>query len=215
MLAYFDIIVFAAIFGFCAYRLWSVVGRPGDEASMPEHSPPPQPSATPRPTYRPVRLASPLEKETEKKFPALVKIRRIDRQFSLDQFLDGAENAFEYIIAAFVKGDIPLLESLLGPSIFKDFSSDIERRKRQNHTLERSIIRIAPIKIVEIELQRKKARITLLYESEQITCVKDSDGKIIAGDANASTTAQDLWSFEKNLASEDLNWLLSSAHTPH
>ena len=45
-------------------------------------------------------------------------------------------------------------------------------------------------------------------EAEQIKVLKDKKGKIIDGDQNNSIIVKDLWIFEKEIQSKDLNWKL-------
>ena len=51
-------------------------------------------------------------------------------------------------------------------------------------------------------------RISVLFESEQIKVLKDKKGKIIDGDQKQTILVKDLWTFEKETQSKDLNWIL-------
>ena len=49
---------------------------------------------------------------------------------------------------------------------------------------------------------------SVLFESEQIKVLKDKEGKIIDGDQKKSILVKDLWTFEKEIPSKNLNWIL-------
>ena len=64
------------------------------------------------------------------------------------------------------------------------------------------------IQIKDVKKVKNFLRISVLFESEQIKVLKDKKGKIIDGDQKKSITVKDLWTFEKEINSKDLNWIL-------
>ena len=51
-------------------------------------------------------------------------------------------------------------------------------------------------------------RVSVLFETEQIKVLKDKKGKIIDGDHENTILVKDLWTFEKEIKSKDINWKL-------
>ena len=51
-------------------------------------------------------------------------------------------------------------------------------------------------------------RISVLFESEQVKVLKDKRGNIIDGDQKKSILVKDLWTFERKIQTNDLNWKL-------
>ena len=64
------------------------------------------------------------------------------------------------------------------------------------------------IKIKDVKELKNFLRVSVLFESEQIKVLEDKKGKIIDGDQEKSILVKDLWTFEKKILSEDLNWIL-------
>ena len=52
------------------------------------------------------------------------------------------------------------------------------------------------------------AEITVSFISELISVVKNSDGEIIEGDEKQSKRQKDVWTFSKDLKSQDPVWFL-------
>jgi len=52
------------------------------------------------------------------------------------------------------------------------------------------------------------AEITVSFISELISVVKNSDGEIIEGDEKQSKRQKDVWTFSKDLTSQDPVWFL-------
>ncbi len=216
MFAYFDIILFAAVFGFCAYRLWSFLGRNPDEVVPTKKMPSGAfPQALPKPvdtSRTKSRKHTPFEEKMKKAFPLFEKIERLDPNFFIQNFLTGAESAFERIIHAFTQGDLSTVTPLLDPATATAFTRAIRDRQKAGQVVGRSLIKISDIEVKDVTLREKNAMITLLYTSEQIAFTKDDAGRIVQGDDKSSVQVQDLWTFKKNLRSADPNWVLISAH---
>ena len=64
------------------------------------------------------------------------------------------------------------------------------------------------IQIKDVKKLKNFLRISVLFNSEQIKVLKDKKGKIIDGDQKKSILVKDLWTFERNTQSKDLNWIL-------
>ena len=64
------------------------------------------------------------------------------------------------------------------------------------------------LKIKDVKKLKNLLRISVLFETEQIKVLKDKKGKIIDGDQKNSILVKDLWTFEKQIQSKDLNWKL-------
>ena len=67
---------------------------------------------------------------------------------------------------------------------------------------------IKSIQIKNVNTLNNFLRISVLFESEQIKVLKDKKGKIIDGDQENSILVKDLWTFERNIDSKNLNWKL-------
>ena len=139
----------------------------------------------------------------------LKKICAIDTKFSVDDFLDGAKKAFEFIIKKYSDENISPLKNLLSGGIFKMFDSQIKSRAKKKENLDVNIIGIKEAKITEAILGKGNiASIKVKFSSEQVQVTKDEKGEIIDGDNNQILSIVENWLFSKNLKSNNPNWVL-------
>ena len=125
-----------------------------------------------------------------------------------ENFLKGAEIAYEQIITSFAKGDKKSLKRLLEKQMFARFSEVIDERKNKKLKYETTFIGLKSSKILEFKKIENIYRVTVNFVSEIITCVKDNDNKVIEGSADTIKTVNDVWKFSKNMWSQDPTWYL-------
>lgn len=141
---------------------------------------------------------------------SVAEIRAIDPNFSLKDFTKGAEAAFEMVVQAFAKDDRDTLKQLLSKELFQQFKDALEVRKKEESYEETTLIAILKTEPISIETRKNTAVITLRFESEQIRVMRGKDGKIISGDPSAIQTADDEWTFERDLRSNNPNWTITA-----
>ena len=222
--AYLDILFFAAVAAFIAFRLRSVLGRKtGHERQRPT------PVATPRRAEVPVDPATradapppatageePLVADTGD--PALkaglTQLRLADPGFELQRFLEGARAAFAMIVEAFAKGDREALRPLLADDVYASFKAAIDERERQGQQLTTELVAIKGAELAAAEMRGTVARLTVRFTSEQINVTRDADGQVVEGDPSLPQEVVDLWAFQRDTRSRDPNWLLVETRTP-
>ena len=125
-----------------------------------------------------------------------------------EKFLKGAEVAYEQIITSFAKGDKKSLKRLLEKQMFTRFSEVIDERKNKKLKYETTFIGLKSSKILEFKKIENIYKVTVNFVSEIITCVKDSNNKVIEGNPDTIKTVHDVWKFSKNMWSQDPTWYL-------
>ncbi len=225
---FLDIIILAAIAGFLVLRLRSVLGRrsghqapPGtdpfkrdeaDEAGDDKVIKLPDRGASGQGEEEPVgadeTLSAPTGGNETPLDAGLTQIKLADRGFDTTTFANGAQAAFEMIIAAFGEGDTRTLRPLLSNDVYEDFAGAIKRREEAKETLETTLVGIKEGEIIEAELQGKTAFVTAKFVSEQVNVTKSAEGEVVDGDPNHVATITDIWTFARNTRSRDPNWTL-------
>lgn len=220
---FIDIIILAMVAGFIVLRLRSVLGRrTGHDPRAPADGA--KPDAFDRGQDRttdnvvalpgarrgreaadiePAYLGTPLE-------PGLVQIKIADPSFSAARFLEGAAKAFEIIVTAFAHHDTDTLKPLLSPEVFSRFATAIQDREERGETMETELVVLKPPKLESAEMHGDRAIVAVRFQSEQVNTVKDKDGKVIEGDRDQVESVTDIWTFARDSASSDPNWLLIS-----
>jgi predicted lipid-binding transport protein (Tim44 family) len=131
-----------------------------------------------------------------------------DPSFDPGQFLQGAKTAYEMIVMAFAEGNKRALRQLLNEEVYDGFVSAIAEREERDEEVETSFVGIDKADIIEAELKRKSAQVTVKFVSQLITATRDKDGKVIEGDPTKVREVTDIWTFAREVTSLDPNWKL-------
>ena len=137
------------------------------------------------------------------------EIIKIDNNFEINSFFEGAKKAFEFILTEYSSNNLKVLEKLVNKNIYKEFENQINLRTNKNEELVITVISVKNPEIKSVNLEKKyTAYFKLLFESEQVQLTKNSKGQIIDGDSNQILQIKEIWTFSKNLKSKDPNWIL-------
>ena len=137
------------------------------------------------------------------------EIIKIDNNFEINSFFEGAKKAFEFILTEYSSNNLKVLEKLVNKNIYKEFENQINLRTGKNEELVITVISVKNPEIKSVNLEKKYiAYFKLLFESEQVQLTKNSKGQIIDGDSNQILQIKEIWTFSKNLKSKDPNWIL-------
>ena len=187
---YIDIILLAMIAGFIFLRLRGILGkRTGFEGKQ-----------------------APQFKEIVKKINT-EKVKRSNESFDKEaqnEFLKGAKIAYETIITDFSDNDnkITTSKSLLNKEILNQFNEALKERKDRGHSAEITFIGVNSAEIKEHNKIGNILNVTVKFIAEIITCIRDSDKKIISGDPERIKKIYDTWVFSRDTTSANPNWQL-------
>jgi predicted lipid-binding transport protein (Tim44 family) len=186
---YIDIILLAMIAGFVFLRLRGILGKKtGFEG----------------------KLSTDFNKDFSDKIKKQ-KVRSINfDDESKKEFLKGAKIAYETIITDFSDSDNKLIKAkpLLSKKVYDEFKQALSERDEKGHFAEITFIGINSASIKEHKKVENNLEVTVSFESELITCVKDKEKKIISGDPEKVKSVSDTWTFSKDMRSNNPNWLL-------
>ena len=215
-----SIVLLAMIAAFLGMRLYSVLGkRTGHEqepvlprertAAAPVRldendgspAPAPAPADTSGLVYEPAAEAG------------LRQLLASDRHFDAGRFMEGAEAAYRMILEAYWKGDRDTLRDLCDDDSYEAFADAIAARESRGETLDNRLIGIDSAKITAVELNRSEARVTVRYRADISAITRDADGKLIAGSMSDASQTDDLWTFRRQIGSNDPNWVLDEAES--
>ena len=200
----YEVILYAAIATVVCVMLYTVLGKSvgqGPEAGFDAEKAINELRAN---KNKVVQLDTPMEGPT-----GLQAIAAMDSNFSPAYFMDGAKAAYSMILEAFAAGDKEQLESLLTPDVYKVYEEAIVAREADNLTQVTDLGRLRKASIKEAVLEGKLARIEVLYEAELTSALMDAEGNVIQGDPDVLSSISEVWTFERNLKSSDINWRLS------
>lgn len=135
-------------------------------------------------------------------------IHAADASFDPKSFVEGAKMAYEMVVMAYADGDRQTLKNLLSRDVYDGFVAAIDERENRNEKIESSFVGIDKVEIVSAEMKGSEAHITLRVISELISATRDSGGAVIDGDPETVAEVKDVWTFARDMRSQDPNWKL-------
>ena len=213
--AVIQLLVLAAIAVFLILRLRSVLGsREGFE----KPPVPLQPSAAEKAQRRgfevieggPDRDISDHAPDGSEAAHALAAMKMAEPGFSVSEFLQGARGAYEMILMAFENGDLDKVRPFLSEDVLESFEAVVEARREQGLTVEATFLGIRELALHDAAFDRdtRQADISVRYVGEMTSAVRNAEGEIVEGDPKAVKKMRDVWTFSRQMGSNDPNWQL-------
>lgn len=188
-----EILVLAFIAGFILFKLYTTLGRRTGAERPAEPRPAPAQGELPaeplaHAPFAPAAQGGPAS-------DGLMAIVRADPNFDSEHFVTGARGAYELIVSAFAKGDREALKDLLTPRVFDSYVASITAREAKGEAGP-ELVRLKTAEIIDASLQSSVARVTVRFEAE------------LAEGAHGVRDAREKWTFERDIRSNNPNWLL-------
>ena len=210
-----EIVILAAIAAFLGLRLYSVLGERSEHEEeparhrfdAPDSQVPPAADRQAATVREPVRLRG-VDNVSSANETAIRAIASADPRFDLLAFLEGAKAAYGMILEAYWEGDKDTLRDLTDDDVYAGFSAAIDAREKAGETLDNRLIRIEDATVHAAELDKKTARISVLFVSDIASVTRDKGGSVIAGSLDDAVESRDIWTFTRNVGAVDPNWVL-------
>ena len=195
---YIDIILLAMIAGFIILRLRNILGR--------------------KTGHQDRTFAGFDKKKFEKVQKVFNRVKEIIKTEDIketglnasqkEEFLKGAEIAYESIITSFAQGDQKKLKPLLSRDMSSSFEQAITQRNKDNIKSELTFIGMKESRLEKFEKIKSEFYATVKFVSEIVSVKKDKNNNIIEGNPDKIKTVTDYWKFSKNILSKSPNWYL-------
>lgn len=217
-----EIVILAMIAAFLGLRLYSVLGRRAEHeeevvpgrydnkpgAGAPSNPAQRQPLERQQQTHNPVARPREMPTVSASVERGLRAIAAADRHFDAFAFLEGSRGAYRMILEAFWRGDKEELQQLCDRDVYASFAAAIDARVAAGESLDNRLIRIEETAISAADLDGQTARITVRFRADIAAVTRDADGHVVAGSLDDAIEAIDIWTFSRNVASSDPDWLL-------
>ena len=145
-------------------------------------------------------------------------IAAADRRFDATSFVDGARAAYRMILEAYWRGDRDELAHLCDGPVWQSFSDEITARAAAGEVVDNRLVRINEAVIVAAGLMAADpaagrgaspfAHVTVRFVADIAAVTRDSEGHVIAGSLDDAVEVRDVWSFRRDVASANPDWLL-------
>jgi predicted lipid-binding transport protein (Tim44 family) len=188
---YIDIVLLAIVAGIIVLRLRSVLGKGAEDSA----------TRIKKPTI--------VDAQFEETVSSRVEENVNLKEFKEETFLKGAQAAYEMIVNAFAAADKKTLKDLTSPEVYKSFVGVLDERKNKKYVNQFTFIGIKKAKIENVDKKDSFYTVKTRFVSEIISCIKDANNNIIEGSPEEIQTVNDVWSFSRDLNSDDPTWNLT------
>ena len=207
------IVILALVALFIGLRLYSVLGeRTGHEQQPilkpadPEGVVEPriqQPMATPFANSDPGDMAF-----LPTAGPGVRALLAADATFDVARFLEGAKAAYRMILESYWKGEMEPVQPHVDAHVYETFASAVEQRKKDGLVLDNRLVAIEQALIADATMERSVALVTVRFEADIAAVTRNAEGEVVAGSMSDAVQTRDLWTFRRDVQSNDPNWLL-------
>jgi predicted lipid-binding transport protein (Tim44 family) len=206
------IVILALVALFIGLRLYSVLGERTGHEQQPILKPADPARVEPRVTHpAPTQAASTDSADLAYlplAGPGVRAVLAADPSFDVARFLDGAKAAYRLILEAFWKGDLDTVRPHVDAHVYETFSGAVEQRKKDGLVLDNRLVTIDQAVIAEATMERSVALLTVRFEADIAAVTRNAEGQVVAGSLSDAVQTRDLWTFRRDTASSDPNWLL-------
>jgi len=210
-----QLLVLAGVAVFLILKLKSVLGTREGYEKPPEHAPLPDSAQEKRHAFEviegsPDRDITDHVKEGSPAAKALGAMKQAEPSFSVSEFLQGARGAYEMILMGYERGDMDAIKPFLSDEVFETFSEGVATREKQGLTIEANFIGVRETTLAKAQFLKTKSRgeVTVKFIGELTSVVRDQAGDIVEGKVNEVKKQKDIWTFARNMGSNDPNWKL-------
>jgi len=207
------IVILALVALFIGLRLYSVLGERTGHEQQPILKPAdPDARVEPRPAQPATAAPTPSDSGDMAYLPTagpgVRAILAADPAFDVARFLEGAKAAYRLVLEAFWKGDLGTVRSHVDDHIFETFEGAVEQREKDGMKLDNRLVAIEQAVISEAALERGVAVVTVRFEADIAAVTRNAQGEVVAGSLSDAVQTRDLWTFRRDIATHDPNWLL-------
>jgi predicted lipid-binding transport protein (Tim44 family) len=207
------IVILALVALFIGLRLYSVLGERTGHEQQPILKPAESDARVKAPVSQPAPAPAPPVEAGDMAFvptagPGVRAILAADPTFDVAKFLEGAKAAYRLILESFWKGDLDAVRTHIDDHVYETFAGAVEQRKKDGLTLDNRLVTIEQAVISQASAERGAAVLTVRFEADIAAVTRNSAGEVVAGSLSDAVQTRDLWTFRRDVASRDPNWVL-------
>ncbi len=141
---------------------------------------------------------------------ALAEMKKAEPAFAVGPFLEGARGAYEMILMAFEKGELDRIRPFLSDDVEASFAEAIAQREKDGLTVEASFLGIKELVLQDATFapETRFGEIAVRFVADQTYVVRNKAGEIVEGSPREVKKSRDIWTFARQMGSDDPNWQL-------
>jgi predicted lipid-binding transport protein (Tim44 family) len=207
------IIILALVALFIGLRLYSVLGERTGHEQQPILKPADPDTRVDRPAPPATPAPQPQADSADLAYlptagPGVRALLAADSSFDVAQFIEGAQAAYRMILEAFWSGDLDKLRPHVADNVYDAFAASVKQRRDEGLVLENRLVHIEQALVSAASIEQTVAFVTVRFEADIAAVTRNKDGEVVAGSMSDAVQTRDLWTFRRDIASRDPNWLL-------
>lgn len=141
---------------------------------------------------------------------ALAQMKRVEPDFNVGEFLGGAKGAYEMILMGFESGDLAEIKPFLSDDVYQSFAEVVNSRSEQGIHIEAEFVGVRETSLNDATFDEdtREAELTVRFTGQLTSVVRDRGGDVIEGTPGAIKTQRDIWTFARQMGSDNPNWQL-------
>jgi len=140
--------------------------------------------------------------------PGVRALLAADPSFDVAHFLEGAQAAYRMILEAYWSADLETMRPHVDGDVYATFAKAVAEREKEGLKLDNRLVMIEQAVIAEASLEKTAAVVTVRFEADIAAVTRNAEGEVVAGSLSDAVQTRDLWTFRRDLATRDPNWLL-------
>jgi len=124
----------------------------------------------------------------------LTEIVKMDPTFEKEQFLKDCEkDIIPNILEAIMRGDLEILEDWCYEAPFNVLATPLRQAKQMGYLIDSKVLDIDSLDLAMGKMMEQGPVLVITFNSQQIMCVRDRDGKVVEGSADKMMRVTYVW----------------------
>ncbi|XWS36428.1 hypothetical protein CRYUN_Cryun20dG0085200 [Craigia yunnanensis] len=125
------------------------------------------------------------------------EIRRRDPLFSLSEFVTEVQEAIRPVLNAYIKGDVETLKKYCSPEVIDRCKAEHTAYRSHGIFFDNKILHISDLEVRETKMMGTSPIIIVAFQTQQIYCVCDREGKITEGGKDTIHSVYYAWAMQQ------------------
>ncbi|CAH2051147.1 unnamed protein product [Thlaspi arvense] len=130
------------------------------------------------------------------------EIRRRDPSFSLPDFAAEVQEAIKPVLDAYSKGDAETLRKYCSESVIERCTAECKAFQSHGYFFDHKLLHTSEVLVEDTKMVGSTPTIIVRFQTQQIYCVRDKDGKIKEGSQDTIMTVHYFWAMQQVDAAE-------------
>ncbi|KAK4281289.1 hypothetical protein QN277_012805 [Acacia crassicarpa] len=130
------------------------------------------------------------------------EIRQRDPDFSLPEFVGEVQEAIKPVLNAYIKGDVETLKKYCSPELIERCKAEHQAYRSHGIFFDNKILHVSDAEVRETKMMGSSPLIIVMFQTQQIYCVRDRSGSITEGGKDTIHTVFYAWALQQ-MGAED------------